>query len=621
MAQANAANSATGGRDSLGKALRRNLSPARVGLQLRRGFATLRTRGWQALGREIAFRFNLATHRETWRYRADIPLRRELRAQRKHPPGPAPLISVVVPIYNTPPAYLRAMIESVLLQSYQNFELVLADGSSDGLPAEIITAYAKRDPRLRYLRLERNMGISGNTNAGIKAAGGEWIVLLDHDDALQKSALYEVAAAAAATGAELIYSDEVVLDEKLRRLHEFHFKGDYGPDTLRGCNTVTHLCAFTRALMQRAGGGEAAAYDGAQDYEFILRLCEAAKGIHHIPKVLYYWRRHGGSTAQSIAVKPAAVQAGAAAVQGQLDRLGLSGGAEPLPEHPGAYRVHYRLLASPLLSVLIPNCDHIDDLGRCLQALHRFAGYDNMEVLVIDNNSHDPDLPAFYAHIQRQYPNLRVVRYPGPFNFSGINNFGMGLSGGEQLLLLNNDVEISSPDFVPEMLGYSQRPDVGAVGAMLYYPDDTVQHAGLIVGIGGTAGVSHKGHQKGDGGDMYRLATVQNVSAVTGAALMVKRSLYLKTGGLDEKNFGVAFNDVDFCLRLRQMGLWNVFTPFATGIHYESKSRGYDTEGERKRRFDREAAAFREKWSDMLAKGDPFYNPHFTLKTENFAYR
>ncbi|MDL2294455.1 glycosyltransferase [Ruminococcaceae bacterium OttesenSCG-928-D13] len=613
--------SATTGRDSLSKIIRRNLSFKRVGILLGRAGRTLKERGWQAMGREFSFRIALAAHGELWKYKTDRPLRRELRFQRENPPSPLRLISVVVPLYNTPEPFLKQMVRSVLRQSYRNFELLLVDGS-DAAHAQTSTlaeGYAQKDARVRYLRLEQNLGISGNTNAGLAAAKGDYLTLLDHDDVLQPNALYELAKAVNETGAELIYSDEAVLDETLKHLHEYHFKGGYGPDTLRGCNVITHLCAFTPGLLERSGGGERSEYDGAQDYDLVLRLSEHAGAITHIPKALYFWRRHGGSTAADIGQKPEAVEAGVQAVQAQLDRLGLAGKAEAQKDHPGAVRVRYAVTGQPKVSVLIPNCDHTDDLARCLESLYQKGGWQNLEVLVVENNSKEPATQGYYAEAEKRYPNLRIVRYPGKFNFSDINNFAAKLATGDHLLLLNNDVEILGEHFIPELLGYSQRPDVGAVGAMLYYPIDEVQHAGLIIGLGGTAGVSHKGHPRGNGGDLYRLATTQNMSAVTGAALMVKRSLYLGEGGLDADNFAVAFNDVDFCLRLREKGLWNVFTPFAEGYHYESKSRGYDLSGPNKARFDREAAVFKARWADILEKGDPFYNPHFTLETENFA--
>ncbi len=605
----------------MGKMLRRNVSPARLASLARRGAATLRQSGWQALSREAGFRLRLAAHATVWRYRADIPLRRELAAQCAHVFPSAPLVSVVCPLYNTPQLFLRQMLDSVLAQSYSHWELVLPDASDAARDevARLVTACARRDARVRHLPLAENLGIAGNTNAGFAAAKGSLVCLLDHDDVLQPNAFFELVLAAQ-TGADLIYSDEAVLDESLKTLWEFHFKGAYGPDTLRGCNYLTHLCGFTRELLN-AVGPEDAAFDGAQDYDLVLRLSEKAQKIHHVPKVLYFWRRHGQSTAGGIAQKPQATAAGRAALQAHLARAGLEGDAEAQPEHPGAYRVRYAVRGAPMVSVLIPSCDHTDDLARCLASLYEKAGWQHMEVLVVDNNSKLPETQRYYEEIDGKWPGLSILRYPGAFNFSAINNWAAERARGEHLLLLNNDVELLGADFVREMLGYSQRPDVGAVGPLLYYPDDSVQHAGLIIGLGGTAGVSHKGHPHGNGGDMFRLCTAQNVSAVTGAALMVKTALYREMGGLDEQNFGVAFNDVDFCLRLREKGLWNVFTPFAQGYHFESKSRGYDTEGPRAARFAREAAAFQARWAGVLQAGDPFYNPHFTLQTENFALK
>lgn len=615
--------SATTGVDSLGKILRRNLSTKRLRLLWGRGKETLQQRGWQALGREVSFRFRLAAHQEIWRYRADIPLNRELKAQRAHPFENPPLISVVCPLYNTPLPFLREMIQSVLQQSYAHLQLVLVNASQPSHPQveRTVLALAQKDPRIVYIPLPENLGIAQNTNAGLAACTGDWICLLDHDDKLQKSALFEVAQAALDTGAELIYSDEVVLNQDMTKLKEFHFKGDFGPDTLRGCNYITHLCAFTRDLLQRAGGPERPEFDGAQDYDLILRLSEQARCIHHIPKVLYFWRSHEGSTASDIGQKPAAIAAGAQALQQHVDRLGLAGAAAPLPQHPGAYRVQFEVTETPLVSVLIPSCDHTQDLDRCLESLLLHSGWQNLEILVLDNNSKDPATPLYYESLAKHHPQVRVLHYEGAFNYSAINNFGAEQARGAHLLLLNNDVEILPEDFVREMLSFSQRPDVGAVGAKLFYPDDTIQHAGLIVGIGGTAGVSHKGHPREDGGDMFRLCTVQNVSAVTGAALMVKTDLYRQMGGLDEKNFAVAFNDVDFCLRLLGAGHRNVFTPFAQAYHFESKSRGYDTQGEKKLRFEKERANFQNQWAEFLAQGDPFYNPHLTLEYENFGYR
>ncbi len=607
--------------DSIGKAVRRSLSPAHAASLLQRGVRSLTEQGAEATGREIAFRVNLMLGRDTWQHRADLPLRRELREQRRAQFAKMPRISVVVPLYNTPALYLRQMAESVLGQSYTNLELVLVD-ASDREHAEV-GAYCKTltDERVNYVRLAKNGGISNNTNLGFAEANGDYFALLDHDDTLQKNALYEVVRAINETGADFLYSDEIVLGADLKTLREYHFKPDFSPDTLRGCNYITHFSVFCRDLLQKAGGGERAQFDGAQDYDLILRLTEQAKVVHHIPKVLYFWRSHALSTASDISAKPYAIEAGAKAVAAQLQRLGLRGTVAPQEDAPGSYRVTYELTARPLVSVLIPNKDHTDDLRRCLDSLVQKAGYENLELLVVENNSVQPETFTFYEKELPQYPNCRLLTYKGPFNFSAINNFAARAAKGEQLLLLNNDIELLSDGFITELLMYAQRPDVGAVGAKLYYPDDKIQHAGVFIGIGGSAGHSHKGLPRGNKGNLYRLSTAQNMSAVTGACLMVKAELYHKLGGLDEQQFAVSYNDVDFCLRLRQAGYLNVFTPYAEAYHYESKSRGLDTGGPNARRYQGERERFCKKYEALILGGDPYYNPHFTLLYENYGYR
>ncbi len=607
--------------DSIGKAVRRSLSPAHAASLLQRGVRSLTEQGAEATGREIAFRVNLMLGRDTWQHRADLPLRRELREQRRAQFAKMPCISVVVPLYNTPVLYLRQMAQSVLGQSYANLELVLVD-ASDREHAEV-GAYCKTltDERVNYVRLAKNGGISNNTNLGFAEANGDYFALLDHDDTLQKNALYEVVRAINETGADFLYSDEIVLGADLKTLREYHFKPDFSPDTLRGCNYITHFSVFCRGLLQKAGGGERAQFDGAQDYDLILRLTEQAKVVHHIPKVLYFWRSHALSTASDISAKPYAIEAGAKAVAAQLQRLGLRGTVAPQEDAPGSYRVTYELTARPLVSVLIPNKDHTDDLRRCLDSLVQKAGYENLELLIVENNSVQPETFAFYEKELPQYPNCRLLTYKGPFNFSAINNFAARAAKGEQLLLLNNDIELLGDGFITELLMYAQRPDVGAVGAKLYYPDDKIQHAGVFIGLGGSAGHSHKGLPRDNKGNLYRLSTTQNMSAVTGACLMVKAELYHKLGGLDEQQFAVSYNDVDFCLRLRQAGYLNVVTPYAEAYHYESKSRGLDTGGPNAQRYQGERERFCKKYKALILGGDPYYNPHFTLLYENYGYR
>lgn len=610
-------------RDSVLKAAARNINPKRFFGLIQRGVRCAREEGAEQARREIGFRVDLMLHRETWKFRVDLPLKRELKEQWETVFPQMPLISILVPLYNTPPAYLKQCVESCILQSYRNIEIILADASAPEQKAAVQKALkAFADERIVYLDLDRNYGISGNTNEALKASKGEWITLVDHDDILQPNALYEVVKAINEQGADFIYSDEAVLSANMKKLLQYHFKPDYSPDYLRGVNYITHLTAFSRPLLEAAGGGPRSRFDGAQDYDLILRLTEKAKKVYHIPKVLYFWRGAEGSTAGGIGeTKPYAIEAGRKALEEHLEREKLEATVTAQAAHPGSYRVQYRVLSAPLVSVLIPNKDHIDDLTRCLDSLYQKAGREHFEVLVIENNSTDPATFDAYKKLPQKYENLRVLEYRGGFNFSAICNFGAQQAKGSHLLLLNNDIEIISENFLTELLGYSQRPDVGAVGAKLYYPDDTIQHGGVIVGLGGSAGHSHKGHPAQSGGDMYRLATPQNYLAVTGACLMVKTKLYAAFCGLDDRDFGVAYNDVDFCLRMHEEGYWNVFTPFAVAYHYESKSRGYDTEGPNKARYEAEKKAFVTRYAALMEKGDPFYNPHFTYLYENYGYK
>ena len=513
------------------------------------------------------------------------------------------------------------MLNSVVRQTYTNWELVLLDASDADKRLE--RRLPKQVPGTIVYECIENGGIAANTTRGFALAHGDFIALLDHDDVLYPNALFEVVQTLQSTGADFVYSDEIVLSADLKQLGGYHFKPNFAPDYLRGVNFITHLAVFSRPLLDAAGAYESKEFDGAQDHDLILRLTEKAHRIEHIKKVLYIWRGHAGSTAAGMEAKPYAIAAGERAIDAQLQRLGLPGCAMAVPDAPGAFQVRYELTGHPKISVLIPNKDHTDDLDRCLTSLYKNAGYDNFEVIVIENNSTDPATFAYYKTLHDRFPTCRVVTFAGtgPFNFSAINNFGASFAEGEHLLLLNNDIEILSSDFLRELLSYSQRPDVGAVGAKLYYPDDTIQHAGVLMGINGSAGHSHKSYPRTAVGDMYRLVTTQDYMAVTGACLMTKASLYRECGGLDEEKFAVAYNDVDYCLKLWQKGLLNVYTPRAEAYHYESKSRGLDTLSENARRYEREKANFYAKHQQYIDNYDPYYNPHFNNLFENFGLK
>lgn len=528
--------------------------------------------------------------------------------------------SVLVPLYNTPESFLKAMIESVQAQTYKNWELCLADGSDSehSFVGEICKKYADGDKRIKYEKLEKNLGISENTNACIRMATGEYIALFDHDDLLHPSALYEVMRAICEHGADFIYTDENTFSEEPRDAYNPHFKPDFSPDTLRSYNYICHLSVFSRELLDSVGYFRSE-YDGSQDYDLILRLTEKAKKVFHIRKILYYWRAHKNSVAQDVGAKPYTVTAAKKALAAHLERCGLKG--EVLDSSvPTTYHIKYEIDGNPLISVIIPNKDHTDDLDICLESLYEKSLYKNFEVIIVENNSTEKETFEYYEKIKQRYENLKVVIWTGIFNYSAINNFGVNYAKGEYILLLNNDVEIINGSCLEEMLMFAQRKDVGAVGAKLYYSDDTVQHAGVILGLGGTAGHAHKHFGRSHPGYMARASIAQNLTACTAACLMMRRDVFDEVGGLDE-SFEVAFNDVDLCMKIREKGYLVVFTPYAELYHYESKSRGNDSTPEKLERFRGEIDRFKEKWQKQLDDGDPYYNPNLTLTRDDFSLK
>ena len=528
--------------------------------------------------------------------------------------------SVLVPLYNTPESFLKAMIESVQAQTYKNWELCLADGSDSehSFVGEICKKYADGDRRIKYEKLERNLGISENTNACIRMATGEYIALFDHDDLLHPSALYEVMRAICEHGADFIYTDENTFSEEPRDAYNPHFKPDFSPDTLRSYNYICHLSVFSRELLDSVGYFRSE-YDGSQDYDLILRLTEKAKKVFHIRKILYYWRAHKNSVAQDVGAKPYTVTAAKKALAAHLERCGLKG--EVLDSSvPTTYHIKYEIDGNPLVSVIIPNKDHTDDLDICLKSLYEKSSYKNFEVIIVENNSTEKETFEYYEAIAQKHGNIKIVKWEGNFNYSAINNFGVNYAKGEFILLLNNDVEIINGSCLEEMLMFAQRKDVGAVGAKLYYSDDTVQHAGVILGLGGTAGHAHKHFGRSHPGYMARASIAQNLSACTAACLMMRRYVFDEVRGLDE-SFEVAFNDVDLCMKIRKKGYLVVFTPYAELYHYESKSRGNDSTPEKLERFRGEIDRFKEKWQKQLDDGDPYYNPNLTLTRDDFSLK
>ena len=557
----------------------------------------------------------------------------------------APRFSILTPLYNTPETFLREMIESVLAQTYEDWELCLADGSDEAhayvektVREFIERDNRKRNPRILYKRLAENKGISENTNVCLFMASGTFIGLLDHDDVLHPEALYLYAKEIFSQNADYLYSDETTFSGTINHMLTMHFKPDYAIDNLRANNYICHFSVFKKELLE----GEAlfrAKYDGSQDHDMILRLTDRAKHIVHVPRILYYWRAHEGSTASGIEAKTYAIEAAKGAVADHLKRHGYRHfRITSTRAFETIFKISYEIQGNPKVSVVIPSRDHAEDLKRCVGSITAKSTWDNYEIVIVENGSVREDTRAYYEAVTEQEdadtPRVRVEDYteavkngswtgrPEAFNYADLVNFGVSKTTGDYILLLNNDTEVISANWMEELLMYAQRDDVGAVGAKLLFPDKTIQHAGVVLGLGAhrTAGHSHYGESKENLGYMGRLCYTQDVSAVTGACLMVARKKFDEVNGLDAY-FAVSLNDVDFCLRLRTKGYLNVFTPFAQLTHYESKSRGLDTDGEKAARYEKESAHFRERWKLFLDKGDPYYNPNFSLDHADFRLK
>lgn len=527
-------------------------------------------------------------------------------------------ISIVVPLYNTPERFLSELIESVQAQTYSKWQLCFADGSDaeHGKVGSVVASYQENDARILYQKLSGNLGIAGNSNAALSMATGEYIALLDHDDILPPNALFECMVAITEQDADFVYTDEMVFQGTIDHPTFIHLKPDFSIDMLRSQNYICHLSVFS-AELQRKVGDFSEQHNGSQDYDLILRLTEQAKRIVHIPKILYYWRNHEGSVASDVSVKPYCMESAKRAISDHLERMHLKGEVVD-SKILSTYKVNYKIEGDPLVSILIPSKDHVDDLEICVSSILERSEYYHYEIIIIENNSEELQTFDYYEGLKKRDSRIRVIYWDGPFNYSAINNFGASEAKGEYLLLLNNDVEVITPRWIQEMLMFAQRKDVGAVGAMLYYPDDTIQHAGVVIGLGGGAGHSHKGFPRGSSGYVHRLTIAQNYSACTAACLMVSRDAWNAVQGLDEK-FAVAFNDVDFCLRLREAGYLIVFTPYAELYHYESKSRGYEETVEKRARFGREKQLLQSRWRNLMLEGDPYYNPNLTLDREDFS--
>ena len=554
---------------------------------------------------------------EAWfaRHKAD---KRVLRRQKHASFAQKPLISIVIPLYCTPLPYLKELIESVRRQSYENWQLCLADGSPDDKAKEFLEKHYGREKRIVYQKLKENGGISANTNAAAELAKGEYLMFCDHDDTLEPDALYEIVKAINDTDADVVYTDEDKVSMDGQHYFDPNFKPDFNLFRLRENNYICHIFVVRKSLTDETGMLRSE-FDGAQDFDFILRCCEKAKKITHIPKVLYHWRCHMDSTAADPSSKAYAYEAGRKAIREHYQRMGIDAKVD-MTERPGWYRSHIKVQGNPMVSIIIPNKDHTDDLELCLFSMSRKSTYRNYEVLIVENNSEKEETFEYYKKLPERYPKVRVLTWEKEFNYSAINNFAAKEAQGEYLLFLNNDVEILTPDWIEEMLQNCQQENVAAVGVKLYYPDDTIQHAGVVLGLGGIAGHIMCRASREDPGYFGRMISVQEISAVTAACMMVKKSEFDSVKGFDE-TFQVAFNDIDLCMKFRAAGKKIVFTPYAELYHYESKSRGLEDTPEKQFRFDKEVKRFQEKWAQQLEMGDPYYSPNLSVTEGDCSLR
>lgn len=552
-------------------------------------------------------------------YEAYVPDESELEKQRKHRFTYEPLISVAVPAFCTPETFLIQMVESLLAQTYSNWELCIANGSpEDTVMKGVLEQYMKKDSRIRVSELTENKGIAGNTNAALEMAEGEFVGLLDHDDLLAPNALYEVVRALEADRElDAVYTDEDKVTTELDEHFQPHLKPDFNLDLLRSNNYICHFFVVRRSVVKKAGGFRQE-FDGAQDHDFIFRCVEIARKVGHIPEILYHWRTHKASTADNPASKMYAFDAGKRAIEAHLERTGTEGVVTHTPDL-GFFRVKYPVQGNPLVSIIIPNKDEKETLKDCIESIRKKTEYENYEIIIVENNSTTEEIFQYYKELS-QDSRIRLLRWKKEFNYSAINNYGVSHARGEYLLFLNNDVKIITPGWIKEMLGVCQRPEVGAVGVKLIYPDNTIQHAGCVIGIGGIAGHMFVDMPANRTGYLHKASILQDMSAVTAACMMMKRTAFEEAGGFTEK-LSVAFNDVDLCLKVRKNKKLIVYDPYVELYHMESKTRGAEDSTEKVRRFQEEIEYMRCQWIDILKNGDPYYNKNLSLTKWNYSLR
>ena len=603
---------------------KRKMAGEKIGVYYRKGMRYLKLHGAAGFAKKLVKKAEDYKNRPypyTKWYPEHMASESELEQQRKTTFAYAPLISIVIPLYNTPVPYLKELLDSVQAQTYPNFQLCLADGSDNSRTGDYIRENYETDKRIQYKLLENNAGISENTNEAIKMATGEFIMFSDHDDTLAPNALFEIVKEMNENpGTDVVYTDEDKVTMDGKRYFDPHFKPDFNLDMLRCNNYICHIFVVKREILERVGMLRKE-FDGAQDFDFILRCCEKAQNIRHVAKILYHWRNHPASTAGNPESKMYAYEAGRNAVQAHYDRIGMKAEVS-MTEQWGRYRTKLFVEGEPLVTIIIPNKDHKKELKTCVDSLFEKTSYQNFEILIIENNSTGKEIFAYYKELEAAHENVRVLIWEKEFNYSAINNFGAEHARGEYLLLLNNDIEVKTENWMEEMLSYCQREDVGIVGAKLLFPNEKIQHAGVILGMGPSGTAGHLFYNFPGDQFVYagRSQTTQDLSAVTAACMMVKKELYQKVGGMDEA-FQVAFNDIDFCLRVRETGKLVVFQAYAELYHHESLTRGYETSQKNKKRFKEEIKLFKTRWKDLLEAGDPYYNPKLTLRRSDCTLR
>ena len=552
-------------------------------------------------------------------YRAYIPTEETLETQRKQKFDYSPLISIAVPAYQTPVEFLRQMIESLIVQTYSNWELCIVNASPDNEEMQkVLAEYSAGDSRVRFCNLKENLGIAENTNRAFAMAKGEFVGLLDHDDLLAPNALYEIVKILQDhPQADALYTDEDKVTTELDEHFQPHLKPDFNLDLLRSNNYICHFFVVRKSIVEKAGGFRKE-FDGAQDYDFIFRCTENAGEVLHVSEILYHWRTHKASTADNPASKMYAFEAGKRAIEAHLERTGTKGEVSHTQDL-GFYRVKYPVQGKPLVSVIIPNKDEKETLQTCLEMLEKNTGYQNFEIIIVENNSTTDEIFRYYKELSRNRK-IHLLRWGKEFNYSAINNFAVAHAKGEYLLFLNNDVKSINPDWLEEMLGVCQRPEVGGVGAKLIYPDNTIQHAGCVIGMGGIAGHMFVDMPADRTGYLHKASLLQDMSAVTAACLLMKKEVFEQAGGFTEE-LAVAFNDMDLCLKVRKNGYLIVYDPYAKLYHMESKTRGAEDSKEKVRRFQTEIEYMRCHWIDILKNGDPCYNKNLSLTKWNYSLK